>query len=451
MLNNLSKNGEEIRKQASYGVFFLPLLIVLVFLFLREILGIIISVLLDSILIEPNQEFFIIMMLNIILILVMLIIIFVLIKNRYLKLNQQIPNKNLGLRTTIIIYLASFALVYIFTIFFALFTLNDLPQSSYEAITLNSENLTLINAFLLFALLVILAPIFEEFIFRRLFIPKLETSFGTIGAVLISSITFGLVHTENDLINGDVSFAIIHFINAFILGLGLAIVYVTTRNIVYPIIFHGFNNFFPPFFTQLVNAFYEIDLQSITQNEFIGTINQQGLIILTILGLILLLETVVGTLIFLYFLFKRTNLLKYILTQIPISIEKPVKIVVGISLSLVLIFLILIVIWPVYLREYIFQELLHLNLTDTIIFNLMTNILILLILLAFLYYFRKTFPLITSTINPLIDLEQFYIKEKHFQSEIGHYNQVIPKFCVYCGKKLFNQAEYCSHCGKKRI
>jgi hypothetical protein len=81
----------------------------------------------------------------------------------------------------------------------------------------------------------------------------------------------------------------------------------------------------------------------------------------------------------------------------------------------------------------------------------MTNILILLILLAFLYYFRKTFPLITSTINPLIDLEQFYIKEKHFQSEIGNYNQVIPKFCVYCGKKLFNQAEYCSHCGKKRI
>ncbi|MHA1989635.1 MAG: hypothetical protein ACW98A_01635, partial [Candidatus Hodarchaeales archaeon] len=181
MSDTITEKEGITHSQRNYKIFFLPVLIILVILFLREITGSVLSFLISSLIKSPDQEFFVNIMLNIVLILIMLTIIFILVKFRHLKFNRQTPNKGLGLRVTILTYLVCFGLVYVITIFYALMSINNPPVSSYQVITLSAENFTLLNVVLLFTLLAVLAPVFEELVFRRLFIPYLESGYGTIG------------------------------------------------------------------------------------------------------------------------------------------------------------------------------------------------------------------------------------------------------------------------------
>ena len=73
----------------------------------------------------------------------------------------------------------------------------------------------------------VIAPIGEEFIFRKLLIDR-TLPFGELSSCLISGILFGLFH-------GNLRQAIY----ASALGFVLAYVYVKTRNIIYPIIMHA--------------------------------------------------------------------------------------------------------------------------------------------------------------------------------------------------------------------
>ena len=81
-----------------------------------------------------------------------------------------------------------------------------------------------------FFVVCVIAPIGEEFIFRKLLIDK-TLPFGELASCLLSGIVFGLFH-------GNLRQAIY----ATALGLVLAYVYVKTRNIVYPIIMHAVVN-----------------------------------------------------------------------------------------------------------------------------------------------------------------------------------------------------------------
>ena len=78
----------------------------------------------------------------------------------------------------------------------------------------------------------VIAPIGEEFIFRKLLIDRLQV-FGELSACLISGIIFGLFHLN-----------LSQALYAAPLGMVLAYVYIRTRNIVYPIIMHAAVNFF---------------------------------------------------------------------------------------------------------------------------------------------------------------------------------------------------------------
>lgn len=133
------------------------------------------------------------------------------------------------------------------------FTALGLPVvSSYTSFVLTPVHLTNPwNIVLLFATVIFGAAIFEELLFRRMLIPALEhRGMGHLAAVIASSLGFALIHVPNDVINGSVSFVISHFITTFTLGLFLGFTYVATRNVLFPMIIHGFINGFA--FSELI-------------------------------------------------------------------------------------------------------------------------------------------------------------------------------------------------------
>ncbi len=139
----------------------------------------------------------------------------------------------------------------------AFFTALGLPiVSSYTGFVLTPAHLANpLNTVLLFTTVIFGAAIFEELIFRRMLIPALEhRGMGHFAAVIASSLGFSLIHVPNDVINGSASFVISHFATTFILGLFLGFIYVATRNVLYPMIIHGFINAF---------AFSELILESL--------------------------------------------------------------------------------------------------------------------------------------------------------------------------------------------
>ncbi len=85
---------------------------------------------------------------------------------------------------------------------------------------------------LLLITVVVIGPIFEELIFRKLMIDRLSR-YGELIAVMTSSIAFGLFHGN-----------LYQFFYAVMLGLILGYMYAKTRNIKYSIIMHMIINFF---------------------------------------------------------------------------------------------------------------------------------------------------------------------------------------------------------------
>jgi hypothetical protein len=87
--------------------------------------------------------------------------------------------------------------------------------------------------------MVIGAPLYEEFLFRKLLIPALKNrGIGNVPAILLSSLSFALVHSPYNLINGNVSFTISHFIATFIVGVTASIAYIKTGDFLMPFLIH---------------------------------------------------------------------------------------------------------------------------------------------------------------------------------------------------------------------
>ncbi|MDY6037634.1 MAG: CPBP family intramembrane glutamic endopeptidase [Eubacterium sp.] len=96
----------------------------------------------------------------------------------------------------------------------------------------------------------VLGPIVEELLFRGVVFNHLEKAFGKWLTVIVSSLAFGIWHGE-----------LVQIVYTCIVGLGIAIVYIKTRNLVYPICLHILNNFMStlpdslntPFVTELLD------------------------------------------------------------------------------------------------------------------------------------------------------------------------------------------------------
>lgn len=113
-----------------------------------------------------------------------------------------------------------------------------------------SEIITEIPIWLIFVMLVIIGPIVEELIFRKLMIDRLAT-YGDHMAVLFSAIAFGLMHAN-----------LYQFFYATLLGLLLGLVYTRTRNVKYTAILHIVTNFMGSIavlpFEEPINKLYTI-------------------------------------------------------------------------------------------------------------------------------------------------------------------------------------------------
>jgi len=119
---------------------------------------------------------------------------------------------------------------------------------NYRVLSVNEFSVLLFPLVLFTALSVV-----EEVIFRGILFRITEERLGTIPALVISSLIFGLIHISNDFASVYSSLAI-----ALELGLLTGIVYSITRRLWFPIFLHMGWNFSIAFYGTSVSGFQEV-------------------------------------------------------------------------------------------------------------------------------------------------------------------------------------------------
>ena len=103
---------------------------------------------------------------------------------------------------------------------------------------------------------------FEEILFRYVVLVLLlqrlpNKQKGTLYAIVLSSLVFGLIHGANLLYGAGLGNTILQMGYSFLMGMLWAVVFLRTRNIIYPIILHSLYNFFG----QLMFRFGTVELR----------------------------------------------------------------------------------------------------------------------------------------------------------------------------------------------
>ncbi len=88
-----------------------------------------------------------------------------------------------------------------------------------------------LSTWAIFVTMVVMAPVCEEFLFRKLLIDRIRL-YGDKAAILVSSVVFGLIHGN-----------FYQFFYAFGIGLVFAYIYIQTGRLGYTIVFHMMINF----------------------------------------------------------------------------------------------------------------------------------------------------------------------------------------------------------------
>jgi len=102
-----------------------------------------------------------------------------------------------------------------------------------------------LEAYLFLFSFVILAPVFEELMFRKYVMGRLlQTNLNHQLVLLVSTFIFAIIHTFADIRYGTVGFAFYHFVIVFGGGWALGAIYIKSRNIMYPILIHGLGNLY---------------------------------------------------------------------------------------------------------------------------------------------------------------------------------------------------------------
>lgn len=113
-----------------------------------------------------------------------------------------------------------------------LYSLKDLPSITRTLETLDEVSNLSSGFFLTFIVIVILAPITEELIFRGILFEEINRLFDYKFAIFSTALLFGIYH-----------FNILQGVNTFAMALILAIVYYYRKNILDSILIHMVNNF----------------------------------------------------------------------------------------------------------------------------------------------------------------------------------------------------------------
>ena len=120
----------------------------------------------------------------------------------------------------------------------------NVPENDVNAIISN------VPAWLTFLFAVVIAPIFEELIFRKLMTDRLSI-YGDHMAILFTAVAFGIIHMN-----------LYQFFYATMLGVALGYVYTRTRDVRYTILLHMMVNFMGSVailpFEESIYKFYEL-------------------------------------------------------------------------------------------------------------------------------------------------------------------------------------------------
>lgn len=144
------------------------------------------------------------------------------------RLPAQAPEEHrLGFGNAVVFFLISVFIMYTGSI---IGTMLSMVLSGGEAINATAE-LAMDNHPLKVLFMVILAPVLEEFVFRKQLIDRTRR-YGEKTAVMLSAVTFGLLHQN-----------LFQFFYAFGLGLLLAYIYLRTGRLRYSAILHAVINF----------------------------------------------------------------------------------------------------------------------------------------------------------------------------------------------------------------
>lgn len=188
---------------------------------------------------------------------------------KYINLKNDIVNFRYNfidnlLYSLIIIFGLSFTALFINTIDFLI---DPSSKDTIKTLFINASNnyyeqTNMIDLEILFNSFCIVIVIFLEEIYFRYSLYEIYEK-NTKIFILLSSISFGLYH----------GYSIARILSSFILGISFAIVYVKTKNIVYPIIIHFLWNFGTYFSTYIMFPFRNLDIGisifSILSTEFL--------------------------------------------------------------------------------------------------------------------------------------------------------------------------------------
>lgn len=171
---------------------------------------------------------------------------FVLMPLFKVKTVDQEPLRGSKIRRTFLVYVSTYALMYLlsYTLVLIFSAIDMLPTTGYGMIIPDEQQAQdTFTMIMYFIGPTIGAGVAEELIYRRTMIPLMEKrGMAPFTAAFTSALLFALGHLPNDLINGNLTGGITHVSGVFLLGMALGMVYVITRNAIYPMVFHGIAN-----------------------------------------------------------------------------------------------------------------------------------------------------------------------------------------------------------------
>lgn len=132
---------------------------------------------------------------------------------------------------------------------------------------------------LFFINICILAPIYEELLFRGILLRRFTLRWSPQKSIIVSSIIFGIIHLNP-----------INVVFAFALGCVLGYAYLKTKNIVIPMLLHSFSNFLAYLQFVYTNQTAELDLPTTVAAQRELLINGGVFLILTVLLVFLLVK-----------------------------------------------------------------------------------------------------------------------------------------------------------------
>lgn len=215
-----------------------------------------------------------------------------------------------------------------------------IKQDSVDNVVVTiTSNIGLPTNFLFF---VILAPVFEELLFRKAVISRIS-KYGDKVALIFSALIFGLFH--GNLLQGGY---------AFVIGIFFGYVFIKTGKIIYSIVMHMFINFMGSFvgpalmewtnYAQYEAKVAELTAAGASQEELTALMmdNMSAVLLVGLWGWIIIILTIVGVILFFI------NRKKFVFVSGEIQIEKGKRfktLFINVGMILYCIFWIGMIVW----------------------------------------------------------------------------------------------------------